>query len=138
MAIAFTDKGYGMWLAIYAAGHTLACVNGVYTSDNDAAVQAIINAYNPLPDYKNAAITQIEATALQKMQTLFPGLVDVNMVLLIAELWKSMTAAAKAPTPNWSTIISVYTVAQTGVANVNTATSQAAINTVTSAIVWPI
>lgn len=45
MSISYTEKGYGMHVAIEAAGHWLACDNGTWVSDDDGAVQAIIDAY---------------------------------------------------------------------------------------------
>jgi hypothetical protein len=144
--IAYVEKGIGMWKAIWAAGHpNFGSVNGVYFGNTtnqsdttqDAAIQAIINAYNPLPDYQATAVAAIEATALAKMQTLFPALNSIDTVNLVAELWKSLTAGSKAPTTNWQSIINVYTAAVNGITAVNAAANQAAINSAVAAITWP-
>lgn len=45
--INYIEKGYGLHLAIYAAGHWLKQIDGKWVSDNDEAVQAIIDAYDP-------------------------------------------------------------------------------------------
>lgn len=47
MTINYIEKGYGLHRAIAAAGHTLMQVDGKWVSDNDEAVQAIIDAYDP-------------------------------------------------------------------------------------------
>jgi len=43
--INYTEKGFGLHAAIETAGHVLREENGVWISSNDAAVQAIIDAY---------------------------------------------------------------------------------------------
>jgi hypothetical protein len=43
--INYTEKGIGLHEVIRAAGHVLKQVNGAWVSSNDAAVQAIIDAY---------------------------------------------------------------------------------------------
>lgn len=138
MTINYIEKGYGLHLVIRASGHFLQQSNGVWVSDNDASVQSIIDTYDPLPLYKSDAIVGIKATALGKMQTLFPAIIDINMVLLIAELWKSIAAAARSPTANWTTLINIYTAAVGGIANVNAAITQAGVDAAVAAIVWPI
>ena len=45
MTINYVEKGYGLHAAIQAAGHSLQQRSGAWVSDNDAAVQAIIDAY---------------------------------------------------------------------------------------------
>lgn len=45
MSIAYTEKGSGLHDAIQAAGHWLAQVDGVWMSNDDVAVQAIIDGY---------------------------------------------------------------------------------------------
>ena len=137
MAIIYIEKGIGMWNAIRTAGHTLVDANGVYSSDNDAAVQAIINAYNPLADQKVTAILALEATALQKMQTLFPALNNIDTVNLVAELWNSILPAGHSPTANWQKIINVYVAGTNGIAAVNAATTKPLIDAAVAAIVWP-
>lgn len=45
MTITYTEKGIGLHIAIHAAGHWLAQVDGAWRSDDDEAVQAIIDGY---------------------------------------------------------------------------------------------
>lgn len=52
MAIQYIEKGIGLHDAINAAGFSLWEENGQWLSSDDAAVQAIIDAYDPLPDAK--------------------------------------------------------------------------------------
>ena len=54
MAIAYTEKGPWMHDYIVDQGHFLQQHDGVWVSDDDAAVQAIIDAFDPLPYAKEA------------------------------------------------------------------------------------
>jgi len=47
--ITYTEKGIGLHDAIAEAGYTLANIDGVWVSNDDVAVQAIIDAYQPDP-----------------------------------------------------------------------------------------
>ncbi|MBK5945959.1 hypothetical protein CCR83_05700 [Rhodobacter veldkampii DSM 11550] len=47
MSIKYTEHGIGLHDAIEAAGHWLRQVDGVWQSSDDAAVQAIIDGYQP-------------------------------------------------------------------------------------------
>lgn len=63
MPITFPDPGVlqynGIHRAIADAGYALAQVNGVWTADNEAAVQAIINGY-PVESTKSEVIALID------------------------------------------------------------------------------
>lgn len=48
MAINYIEKGFGLHEAIAEAGHTLVQRDGVWVSSNDQAVQAIIDAFDPV------------------------------------------------------------------------------------------
>ena len=66
MAINYIEKGLGLHAAIAAAGHNLWQVNQVWMSSNDAAVQAIINSYDVLPDVRKAVLplfSKVKATS---------------------------------------------------------------------------
>lgn len=55
MTIIYTEKGEGLHQAVRAAGHWLSEVDGVWRSDDDAAVQAIIDNYTGATDKIAAA-----------------------------------------------------------------------------------
>lgn len=61
MAINYIEKGAGLHAEIAAAGHSLSEIDGVWTSSNDSAVQAIIDAYDGVPTAKAAKIAAINA-----------------------------------------------------------------------------
>lgn len=133
--ITYTEKGAGLHEAILAAGHWLEQRNGVWVSSNDSAVQAIINSYNPLPNYKTAKINAIKADGLSRIQALFPAIRDFEDLALIRELWLSILVAARSATPTWQRMIDIYTAGKNAISAVNAATTQAQVDAVTPA--WP-
>lgn len=61
--ISYTEKGIGLHEAITEAGHYLRQEDGVWVSSDDTAVQAIIDAYNPLDPAEAAKIAARTAAA---------------------------------------------------------------------------
>lgn len=53
--INWIEKGYGLRNTILADGHWIECNSGVWSSSDDAAVQLIIDNYDPLPFLKREA-----------------------------------------------------------------------------------
>lgn len=65
--ISYTEKGYKLHELIAESGHSLSQINGVWVSDDDTSVQAIIDAYDPMPDTKSDAIAQIYGAVKSKL-----------------------------------------------------------------------
>lgn len=58
----YVEKGSGMHAYIASQGYSLKQINGIWVSSNDAAVNAIISAYDPLAtDTKPAACAAVDA-----------------------------------------------------------------------------
>lgn len=64
--INYVDNGYGLQSAISEAGYSLVRRDNVWVSDDDVAVQAIIDSYDPLPYEVETAKTRIRAVAFVK------------------------------------------------------------------------
>lgn len=79
--INYTEKGAGLHAAIVAAGHVLVQRNGVWESDDDAAVQAIVDAYDPLPGAKAEKLAAIRAEAQERIFALYPPWRQSNAAL---------------------------------------------------------
>lgn len=135
MAINYTEKGIGLHQAIAAAGLRLWQEPSGWKSSNDAAVQAIIDAYNPLPDYKATKIDAIKADGLARIQALFPAIAGFDELALVREMYLSIALAARTPTANWQRMIDIYTAGNNAITTVNAATTKAQIDAVTAA--WP-
>lgn len=135
MAINYTEKGAGLFRAISQAGHWLVERNRVWISSDDVAVQAIIDSFDFLPDYKDEKAEAIKAEALIRINALFPAITSVDQVALFAELWSSLRATAKQTTANLQRVIDIYTVARAGVIAVRAAANKAAVDAVV--VTWP-
>jgi uncharacterized protein YbjT (DUF2867 family) len=67
MAINYIEKGAGLHAAIAAAGHRLTDIDGVWVASDEQAVQAIIDAYDPLPPAQEAKISAINAECRSRL-----------------------------------------------------------------------
>jgi hypothetical protein len=132
--INYVEK-YGLQKAITDAGHWLVRIDDVWTSDDDVAVQAIIDGYNPLPAYKQRKIDAIKQDGLNEIAKVFPALNSYAMVQLEAERWQSLVNAAKSPTPNFTKLINIYVAAVAAIANVNAAIDLVSVDAVP--VIWP-
>ena len=63
MAITYTEKGLWLHEEIERQGHWLENRDGVWISSDDVAVQAIIDAFDPLPYAKKEANEKIDGAA---------------------------------------------------------------------------
>lgn len=61
MAINYTERGYDLHLAVAAAGKSLMEIDGVWVASDDVKVQAIIDAFDPIPTAQAAKWEQIKA-----------------------------------------------------------------------------
>ena len=135
MSILYTEKGVGLHDAIRAAGHQLEQRDGVWWSSNDAAVQAIIDAYDPLPDIKAAKIASIKADGVARAAALFPAIKDFDHLALVRDLVLSIAPASRALTSRITTLGAIWTAGSNAAASVNAATTAEQVAAVTPA--WP-
>lgn len=145
MSVNYIEKGIGLWKAIDAARLRLIGINGVYFTNpdnlndttNDAAVQAIINAYDNLPDYKADAVKGIKANGLARIQVIFPAITDLDLLKLVTQIMASILPAAKSLTADMTKAGQIYTAASNGITAVNAAANKAAVDAAVAAINWP-
>lgn len=64
--INYIEKGSDLHKRITEAGHWLIQRDGVWVSDDDTAVQTIIDAYDPLPPARAEAIGRVKQSAANK------------------------------------------------------------------------
>ncbi len=108
MSLTYINKGKWLFDAIAAAGYRLAFVNGQwsYNLADEAAIQNIINTFNPLPLAQADAIKQINAAVqvkLAKVTAAYPDLEVSTWPQQMAEA-QAFTANAAASTPMLSAI----------------------------------
>jgi hypothetical protein len=130
--ITYIEKGIWMHDAVRAAGFRLWNDNGVWQSDNDTAVQAIINSFNPLSFAQQEAIASINAAVqakLAKVVAAYPDLETATWWRQVAEA-EAFTANPSATTTMLSTIASTSN--QTVAAVASTVLAKAAAYSVAS------
>lgn len=125
---------------IEAAGYKVSGLDGVLLSDNDVAVQAIIEAYDSLPEMKTDKITELKAEGLLRTQSVFPAVSDFDELDLIKEQYLSIAAAARQPTADFQKMIDLVQAGKAAAAAINTLTTEAEVNAydVVNAPAWPV
>ena len=123
--VTYTDKGAGLALrdSIVAQGFRIWIENGQAFADDPVAVQAIINAFDPLPTLKAAKLATLKA-AVSARADMF-GLMDSG---------SSTTVSATQFGTFWAAAINNYRVLKAQIAAAPDAATLAAINLGTG---WP-
>ena len=137
--INYIEKGIGLHEAIGDAGYRLQQINGVWVSDNDIAVQLIIDAYNHLPDVKINKLDELKAEGLVRIQLIFPAIGNWDVLDLEYERWLSIVPAARQPPPNYQSMIDIYQTGRNAAQIINARSDVAnvqAYNVLTDPI-WP-
>lgn len=143
--IIWNEKGKGLHRALSEAGlyvhHEMQ--NGIAVAigrgGNDAAIQAIIDNYDELPDRKVDKHNEIKTEALSRITTIFPAITDLDELQLVVEQWKSVVPAARQATTDFQSMIYTYQAARDGIVEVMALVdvdSVKAFNPQTD-IVWP-
>lgn len=105
MTVTYAEKGYGLHLAIHAAGHWIEqSPSGLWLSDDDVAVQAIIDGYT-LDQVKADVAAKIEAHAADLRNKVVAGISPGEMASWSikrseAYAYQASGNAADAPTLN--------------------------------------
>ena len=91
--IAYTEKGYYLHDEINKQGHQLAKKNGQWVSSDDAAVQLIIDSYDPLPDAKKDAISRVKKEGSRLVAEIYPFIDPesedaVGLYMFAQDLWQ--------------------------------------------------
>lgn len=140
MAITYIEKGPGLHDAIFAAGHWLKDSGRVgdanrWIASDEAAVQTIIDGYNPLAYDKKVKIAQIKADGLARIRTVFPAITDFEALALVRDQFLSVAPAARQPTANLQKMIDIYVAGANAIGSVNAATTSAQVAVIVPA--WP-
>ena len=91
--IAYTEKGYYLHDEIKKQGHQLANKNGQWVSSDDAAVQLIIDSYDPLPVAKKGAISRVKKEGSRLAAEIYPFIDPeseeaVGLYMFAQDLWQ--------------------------------------------------
>jgi len=90
MVIIYTEKGAGQHDAVFAAGHSILDRDGVFESDDDIAVQAILDAYT-LSDCKEFFKGRVDVKAKELRDDWAKDIAGAEMAQ-----WATKKAEAKA------------------------------------------
>lgn len=163
MAINYIEKGIGLHDAIVAAGHWLRDEGGVWVSSDDAAVQSIIDAYDPIAPARAAKWDEIRtererrknagylvaghrfhSDADSRIQQL--GLVMMGQSMPAGIQWRTLDSGFVTMTPSLAAAIfnaaasadmQLFAAAEAHRAAVNELTDLAAINAYDFSGGWP-
>lgn len=120
--------------ALSQAGIRLGYTNNTPDFDEQAA-QAIINAADVLPEYKDERVAAIKAEGLARIQAVLPAIDSFDALELAREQWLSIAPAARTPTAAWTSVINIYTAGRNAAILVRAAANLTAVDAVTPA--WP-
>lgn len=137
--INYIEKGSGLHRAVAAAGHRLECRDGVWRSSDDAAVQTIIDSYDPLPAAKAEKIAAIKTEGLRRIQRVLPAIENFDELRLLREILMSIKATSLQLTADIQRVRDIYAAGNNAVATVNGLATVAQVNSydhVTS-VGWP-
>lgn len=85
MTIRYTEKGSRLHEAIRAAGHWLREENGEWVSSDDAAVQAIIDSFDPVAAELPQKIASVKEEAQRRIFAVMPAHKQTNLLALATE-----------------------------------------------------
>ena len=69
--INYVEKGFGLHAKIRASGHHLKKVDGRWKSSDDAAVQSIIDSYDPVLGARKSAIKRIKIESSNRISQIY-------------------------------------------------------------------
>ena len=134
--IKYTEKGVGMHEALANAGLDLESINNVFMTKSDpVAVQAFIDAYDPLPDVKAEWIALFKADCLTRCQAIYAAITDADQLDYLTDLWNSVRPAGKLLAPNLEKVIAIQAAMLLAIAAVDAALTTSQVKAV--AVNWP-
>jgi len=96
----------GLHTAIHDAGYSIEQRgDGNFYSNNDIAVQAIIDAYDAIPATKKDKRKELNQEGLRRIQLIFPAIKDFDDLDLLAEHYLSIDSTARKPTVKFQKLI---------------------------------
>ena len=101
--------------AIEAAGHIVGTHNFVQYSSDDVAVQAIIDAYDAIPQAQDDKIEELKAEGLRRIQLIFPSISDFDELDFATEQYLSVAPAARQPTTGFQSAIDIRQAAKNAI-----------------------
>lgn len=138
--INYTEKGAGMHQTIYDAGYRLENIDGVWISDNDTAVQIIIDNYDPIPEYKAEKIAELKQEAVDRANTKYSNINSFDDMLMIRDIVLSINAGSRTLTTGIQFIADIYQAGSAASSVINAMTLETDIKNydVVNTPAWPV
>ena len=140
MAINYIEKGHRLHLAIGEAGHSLSQIDGVWISSDDVAVQAIIDAFDALPEAQADARERVKIEATKRTAELYPFINPekdeaLGLYQFTADLLTHLNATSGL-TGNLLAFQTIRNTAQTKIAEINALTDWQQADSYDATIGW--
>jgi len=107
----YNDVDGGLLEEIQKAGYQVREIDGVMTSTNDVAVQAIIDSYDPLPYAKKLKRAELRTEYRNRLILIYPDAEEMteshfDVVIDIGfDVFRSVINASRSPNADWQNVI---------------------------------
>jgi len=144
--INYNDTNGGLLQAIIDAGHNIREIDGVMTSTNDVAVQAIIDSYDALPYAKKLKRQELRTEYRNRLILIYPDAEDMteshfDVVIDIAfDVHRSVIAGSRSPNADWQNVLDTRIARRNARQAINALTTVAAVEAydVINTPAWPV
>ena len=106
----------------------------------DATVQALIDNYDPIDHAQKLKTTELKVEGLERIQEVFPAIVDIDQLKFYVEFWLSILPQARSATTDMQKAIDIYTATTNAVIVINAETDWQVVKSydVKTEPSWPI
>lgn len=125
--------------AIAEAGHSVIQENGVFITDDSAAVELVLDSYDEIAAEKKHKILELKEEGLRRIQLVFPAINDFDELDLVREQFLSVAPAARQATVDFQLMIDTVQAGKSAAAAINALTTEAEIQAydVVNSPAWP-
>ena len=95
-------------LALEAEGFYPQWIDNILYSNDDAAAELFIDAFDALPVHKEEKVVELKVEGLLRINVIFPAIETWDKLELAREQWLSIIPAARDATVNWQSMIDIY------------------------------
>lgn len=123
-----------------ANGFEFVWVSNVPTTNDDAAAQIIIDAFDYLAEIKKNKVIELKSEGLNRVQSVFPAINDFDELDLVREQWLSITSDARQATTDFQKMIDIVQAGKLAITDINTLTTAANVRAydVVNTPTWPV
>jgi len=143
--IAYIEKSVLLHEAITEAGHRLEQIDGIWFSDDDIAVQAIIDSYDGLLAAKKIKRAELRTEYRKRLILVYPDAEEIDEsafdfgINLAFDLYRSVIGSSRSPNADWQQVLDTRIERRNARIAINALTDVVSVQTydVTNAPAWP-